>query len=235
MKKLALLVLVVTACTKVESQDILTHGMFASLQANGDANGTTTVSATLYLGSPGDLNFIELSTGDELRATNSPDSKVMQETNILNIIGYHATFQTNAEDEPFEVSLHREVDNGAPSSLVSLPAPFTITPLAASQSRATSMTVEWSNGGSVDSMRWTITGSCIDDTGAAITADPGSVVIPANMLRKRAASGNQQVPDSCQATLQIVRQREGDLDPGYGKGGSIFGTQIRSVTFTTAP
>ena len=234
MKKLILLALV-SGCTTVASEDILTHGMYADIDARANANGETTVSTTLYLGSPINLDFIELSAGDQLVATNSPDTKVMQETSILNIVSYHATFQTTDEDEVFEIGLERSVDSGAPSSLVSLPSPFTIIPPVTSQSRAASMSIAWSPAATTEKMSWTAKGTCIESTGEALAGDPGSFVIPAGRLIKRVPQGAEAGPDSCQVTIEISRQREGDLDPGYGKGGTIFGTQSRTTTFTTTP
>jgi hypothetical protein len=96
------------------------------------------------------------------------------------------------------------------------------------------MTLTWSDG-ATDHMQWSITGSCIDTAGAAVTQDTGTATLPAGTVKKRVPSGTEQVPDSCQATLQLTRSRDGDLDPGYGKGGSITGTQVRSTTFTTTP
>lgn len=234
MKRLALLVLM-TACTKVDSQDILTHGMNAQIEARGDSFGNTTVSTTLYLGDPINLNFVELSAGDELIATTGTSSKPMQESSILNITSYTAQFSTNAADEEFEVAFDRTVDAGAPSSTVTLPDPFDIEPYTNPVSRAGDMTIAWSGPGT-DKLAWSISGSCIDAAGAAVQADTGGALLPAGTIKKRMpANANDVVPDSCEATLQLTRSRDGDLDPGYGKGGSIVGTQVRSTTFTTAP
>jgi hypothetical protein len=234
MKRLALLV-IVTACTKVDSQDILTHGMNAQIQAQGDSFGNTTVSTTLYLGDPINLNFVELSTGDELIATNGSTMKQLQEQSILNITSYTAQFSTNAADEAFDVAFHRTVDAGAPSSTVTLPDPFDIEPYTNPVSRQADLTIAWSGPGT-DKMEWSISGSCIDAAGAALTQDTGGALLPAGTVKKRMSTGpNDVVPDSCEATLQLTRTRDGDLDPGYGKGGSITGTQVRSTMFTTAP
>jgi hypothetical protein len=233
MKRLALFV-ALTACTKVASEDILTHGMNAQIEARGGANGGTTVSTTLYLGSPSDLNFVELSSGDQLLASSNSVSKPMLETSILNIVGYTATFGTNAADTEFDVAFDRTVDAGAPHSTVTLPAPFDVTPFVDAQSRAGTLTIAWSNSGT-DGMNWSITGSCIDSASGAVMTDTGNLVLPAGTVKKRQPTGSEQVPSSCDATLELSRAREGDLDPGYGKGGTITGTQVRDTTFTTAP
>jgi len=234
MKRLALLVLM-TACTKVNSEDILTHSMNAQIEAQGDSFGNTTVTTTLYLGDPINLNFVELSTGDQLIATNGASSKPMQESSILNITSYSTQFSTNAADEEFEVAFIRTVDNGAPSSTVTLPDPFDIEPYTNPVSRAADMTIAWT-APATDKLSWSISGSCIDSAGAALQADTGGALLPAGTIKKRMSTGpNDVVPESCEATLQLTRSRDGDLDPGYGKGGSIVGTQVRSTTFTTQP
>jgi hypothetical protein len=229
------LLVLMTACTKVDSQDILTHGMDAEITAQGDAFGNTTVTTTLYLGDPINLNFVELTAGDELIATNGSTMKTLQETSILNITSYTAQFSTNAADEEFEVSFQRTVDAGAPSSTVTLPDPFDIEPYTNPVSRAADMTIAWT-APATDKLEWSISGSCIDAAGAALQADTGGALLPAGTVKKRMSTGpNDVVPDSCDATLQLTRSRDGDLDPGYGKGGSITGTQVRSTMFTTTP
>ncbi|MBS1121851.1 MAG: hypothetical protein H6Q90_4079 [Deltaproteobacteria bacterium] len=236
MNKLAWLVFV-CACTKVDSSDILTSGMHADIEAQGAADDTTSVTATLYLGNPINLNFIELTADDQLLVTLGTSSKVMERTELLNIVGYHASFPTNAEGSQFEISLERSVDDGAPSSLATLPAPFTIVPpTATSFSRAAAMTIDCDPAGSAgDQMRWRASGSCIDTKIDTFPGDSGSVTIPASALTKRVAQQGEQVPDSCSATLEITRTREGELDLHYGKGGSVVGTQVRTLSFTTTP
>ena len=36
-------------------------------------------------------------------------------------------------------------------------------------------------------------------------------------------------------TVSVRRSRDGDLDPGYGKGGAIAGAQVRTVTVMSTP
>jgi hypothetical protein len=43
------------------------------------------------------------------------------------------------------------------------------------------------------------------------------------------------VPDACEVTLTIIRSRAGQLDRGYGKGGTIQGQQTRSVKLSSTP
>jgi hypothetical protein len=136
MKRLGLFAILLASCTRVESDDILTSGISADISARAKGDGTTTVSATLYLGNPLNLNFVDLTADDRLIASHGDQTKVMTEVIILNAVGHNATFQTDAEDDEFVVDFQRTIDEGAPRSVAILPAPFTIMPGVTSVSRA---------------------------------------------------------------------------------------------------
>ena len=223
--------LVLGACTRVESQDILTSGISADISARANGDGQTTVSATLYLGNPINLNFVDLTADDQLIASHGDQDKVMTETIILNAVGHSSTFQADAEDDEFVVDFQRTIDDGAPRSVATLPAPFAIASGATSSSRATALALDWSPG-SADSMTWSARGDCIDSVGGVPVDDVGTTTIEANTLVKRQAAGTL---DSCPVTVTMTRFRDGDLDLGYGKGGSAYAVQERTVTFTSTP
>ena len=182
MHKLALLALLVGGCSKSDSGDILTSGMYASISARAEGDGKTRVITSLYLGKPIDLNFIELTDGDKLVVRHASQEMIPTEGDLLNIVSYTATFSTDAEGEMFEVSFERTVDAGAPSSVATLPAPFTLTAPPATSSRAAAMTLTWSPLGSGNLMHAVIDGSCIDLLDVPITGDTGTVTIPAGMI-----------------------------------------------------
>jgi hypothetical protein len=231
MHRLALLTLALApACTTTDSDNILVSGMYASIRAQADGTGSTEVTATLYLGVPSDLVFIELHGGDRLIAHHGDQAKVMAEQTILNTVSHRATFAGDADGSEYEIELQRSVDRGAPSSIVALPPRFDLAPLATT-SRAAPLTFQWGPAGGTDPMRWQATGSCIESAGGMIAGgDPGAVTVPANTLRKRM---DPQVADSCQVTVGVSRSRDGDLDLNYGEGGDITGIQVRSQTFTS--
>src|SRR5690242_1047282 len=88
MKKLVLL-LAVGACAKTASSDLLTHGMSADIDAQAKGDGTTTVNATLYVGDPISLNFVELQGDDELLASfGSSQEQPMNRFELLNVVSY---------------------------------------------------------------------------------------------------------------------------------------------------
>jgi hypothetical protein len=218
-------------CKVTDSDDILTRGMFASISATAEGTGSTTVSASLFLGPPSDLIFVDLTGGDQLIVHHGAQAKVMSETIILNIVSHTATFPVDAEDALFDVELRREVDAGAPSSTVTLPAAFTLGGVPASVSRNVAFGVNWT-GVSTDRMRWSADGACIEAASGTIAGDPGSVTMPAGTFRKRAGTN---IDDSCEVKVTVEREREGELDPAFGEGGTITGVQRRSVMFTSTP
>jgi hypothetical protein len=230
--KLGLVALLsVTACTTTESDNILTRGMYASIEASADGGGSTTVSVSLFLGPPSDLIFIDLVAGDRLIAHHGSQSKNMTEIIILNIVSHTATFPVDDEGAEFEIEFRREIDAGAPSSIVTLPAPFTLGGVPPSVSRGGSFGVNWT-GASTDPMRWSASGACIESASGAIAANASEVTMPPGTFRKLAG---MNIPDSCEVRITFEREREGDVDRAFGKGGAAIGVQTRAVTFTSTP
>jgi hypothetical protein len=232
MKRLGLLAILVAAgCTRVESDDILTSGISADISARAKGDGTTTVEATLYLGNPLNLNFVDLTADDRLVASNGDQTKVMLEVIILNAVGHSASFQSDAEDDEFVVNFQRTIDEGAPRSAMTLPAQFAIAAGPASASRAASLDLTWSPG-SPDQMTWSATGDCIDNVGSVPVDDTGTATIAAGTLKKRTAAGTV---DNCMVTVTMRRFRDGDLDLNYGEGGAAYAIQERTLTFMSTP
>jgi hypothetical protein len=237
MQKLLLPVLLSTvACTSVESDDILTSGIYADIAARADGGGTTLVTATLFLGNPINLNFIDLTGDDQLIASYGDQDKVMIETKILGTVSYSAAFQGGFEGDEFVVALLRNVDGGAPESIATLPEEFEIDPIGdpgpGEMSRAQELMFTWGPAGSSDQMSWVAEGVCIERVGAPLASDTGTATIPRNTLVQREGA---QIPETCEVTITMTRSRLGSLDPGYGKGGEITGEQVRTVTFTSTP
>ena len=227
-----MLVALCAGCSTVDSSDVLTSGIHAEMSAVSAGDGTTDVSATLYLGNPINLDFVDLTGDDELFAIHGTQEKKMSELILLNIVSHHASFPTDAEGEQFEVDLRRSVDNGAPSSTATLPAKFTLTGPTAATSRSAAILLTWSPASSGDAMSWQATGDCIDLASGTLTGDTGSFSVAANTLTKRMAAGTA---DTCMVTVSIRRSRAGDVDPAYGKGGYIAGAQVRTLTVMSTP
>lgn len=232
MIKLGLLALLASGCAKTESSDLLTSGIYADLSARSTGAGTTAVYATLYVGNPANLNFVELTGDDQLIASYGGQSKTMSQTELGNIVSHHAEFPTDADGAAFQIAFERVVDAGAPMSTVTLPARFTVNPAPATSSRAAALTLTWSPAASADPMVWKATGACIADAQGGITGDPGTMMIPAGTFVKRQG---QNIPDTCMVSITVTRSRAGVLDTHYGKGGSASGIQDRTVSMMSTP
>jgi len=232
MIKLCLLALLASGCAKTDSSDLLTSGIYAGLSARATGAGTTTVSATLYVGNPNNLNFVELTGDDQLIASYGGQSKTMGQTELGNIVSHYAEFSTDADGAAFQIAFQRVVDAGAPMSTVTLPARFTVTPPPASASRAAALPLTWSPAASADPMTWKATGACIADAQGGITGDPGTMMIAAGTFVK---PQGQNIPDTCMVSITVTRSRPGVVDTHYGKGGTAAGVQERTVSVMSTP
>lgn len=216
-------------CNSVDSDNILTSGMYADIRATSDGTGVTIVRATLYLEGPGSLDFIELEGGDVLTAyAPDGDSQIMRESQFLGITNYSADFDIDDGGSEFIVELSRTVDVGAPDSRAYLPEQFDILPPAeTTYSRAEDdIIIDWDPFDSPDDVDLEISGTCIETELIAIDGDPGTYTIPAGTLIKLEG---QMVEDACDITVTVTKSTPGDLDPNYGFGGEIYGHQVRTL------
>jgi hypothetical protein len=227
--KTILLISLLTACGTSESGSLLTTGISAGIGAVTTGNGSTRVTAELFEGNPDQLIFVDLQAGDSLVADINGQSMTLAKAQLLTIIDYEAVFPTGNEGDQFNVDFQRSVDSGAPSSTATLPAPFTLDPIAASYTRTAAITMTYGPSGTADTMGWQASGDCIQVITGALPSDSGSITIPANMLVATAGA------TACTVTLSVTRDRNGSLDSHYGKGGSIIGSQVRTATITSTP
>ncbi|MGC4121686.1 MAG: hypothetical protein QM765_45335 [Myxococcales bacterium] len=233
--KLLLVGILLIACSTKSASDFATSDMVADMTATATGNGGTSVSATLREEGTA-LTFIQLTSDDELIASQGSDSRSMGETSLLGLVTYNANFNKDAADTTFHVKLTRKKDGGAPDSYASLPKPFGLAPLAASEfSRTTPITVTWTTDSSTDKMSLGVAGDCIEGYQGALAANATQYVIEANGLKKRTpSSADDKVADSCDATLTITRSRSGTVDAAFHSG-SFTASQVRSVKFVTKP
>jgi hypothetical protein len=209
--------------------------MYARISATSDGTGETLVSTTLYLENPSSLNYIELE-GDDLLTAYGPMGveKIMRESQFLGVTRYSANFEIEDANSEFIVGLSRIVDDSAPDSRVTLPAPFYIdTADGQTYSRADSdVEIGWEAGLDGDDMDFSLNGNCIETVRGTMEGDPGLLTILGTEILLREGDA---VEDTCLATITITRSRPGVIDPNYGYGGDAYGYQIRDFSFTTAP
>ena len=228
-------------CENVGSDDINTGGVYASLTVTADGSGSSRVYAALKVGGQNSNTFLDLVGGDTLLAYQDTDSSAMIRKELLQKVWYEASFATDAEDTPFQVSFLRVhtgdgtescTGSSAPDSYATLPAPYLLTGPApdTSFSRATDdVAISWDTA-SGDPMSWTMNGDCIQLKTSSFT-DSGSVTIPAAEF---VPEQNEQA-STCNVTVVITRSRGGTVDANYGEGGSFVAYQVRTVQIQSAP
>jgi hypothetical protein len=217
------------ACSEsVESTDIRTSGIYPEIVVTATGNGSSVVEVQLKVGGASSNTFLDLKGEDTLEATAGGVTKTLDETSSET---YRASFAVDAEGTEFEVAFLRgDADENAPSSTVTLPAPFELAVEVTEASRTMDdFNFTWEPPGS-GSVSWDVSGDCIiseDDD----TPDDGAATIPAGTME----SFESEAQDSCTVNLALVRSDSGSIDPAFTEGGSIVAQQVRGETFTTTP
>lgn len=229
---LALLPLLV-GCESVESEDVLTDGVFAEYTAVSEGAGAR-AQAVLRVGGAASNTFLNLEGGDVLSVTAGEESAELSEQNLGDYYFYTADLDAGAAGTEYDFAFTRTVDDGAPSSTCSMPDAFEVTSpeedVVISRG-AGSITVSWTESGKADGMEVHVKGDCIFDYVEAISGDPGTFVIePGTLL-----TPDEQADQSCDATVELYRKRSGSLDAAFGEGGFIFAAQLRSVKIRLDP
>ena len=217
-------------CTEtVDSTNIKTPGIAATIVATADSDTSTTVVATLQVGGPSSNTYVNLEAGDQIFATNGTDRKAMQADGEG---VYVATFATAVEDADFAVDLQRTVEADAPANSGTLPAPLALTVGASAVSRDADITFTWTPSGSKDNVSLKLSGSCIFTKTIDVPGDTGTHTVSGGTLQPT----NSNMPgDSCDVTVDIQRSRAGTTDPGFDTESTFMLHQKRSGTFTSTP
>ncbi|MED5372172.1 MAG: hypothetical protein VX899_14230 [Myxococcota bacterium] len=224
---LSLVLPTMVACESVDSEAVMTSGVYADIVIQTQGEGSSDVATILRVGGPTSNTYLDLMGEDTLTATVGEETLELEKQSLGDYREYTAGFDVDAEDTLFDVSFTRAVDAGAPSSTVTMPAPFALTgPEEGAQFvvQADDITVTYEPASTDDQIRWTIEGDCIYSEGETVTGDPGSFVIPADLIEVM-----DEEDASCSAELKVIRARAGSLDAGYGEGGEIEARQVRSV------
>lgn len=227
------------ACTSIQSSNLKTAGMTATMTVAADGSGSTTTTVVLNVDRSG-TDFVSLSAGDSLTATAAGSaSRPLTEDSLLGEVHYVASFDgMDGTGTPYRVAFERASDVGAPASSCTLPQPFQISPFpeGASFSRSGSdLTIAYAPSGTGDAMSYSVTGSCVNQvTARAIVGDPGVIVIPKGTLVAGQDGPGSAQSGACQVTVTVTRERPGAIDPHFG-GGTIAGEQVRGVRVGSVP
>lgn len=212
----------------VESTDIRTSGIYPEITVTADGDGSFLVSVRLKVGGRSSNTFMDLKGEDELTATVGDDTKVLDETDDET---YTASFATAEEGTEFLIAFDRgSLDDSAPASTVTLPAPFELSVSPVEASRATdAIDVTWEPP-ATGNVNWEIEGECIirDD---ANTPDDGAHVLAAGTIETFMSDADK----ACTVDLTLTRSRSGSIDPAFTEGGNIVARQVRRKSFTSNP
>jgi hypothetical protein len=220
--------LLVVGCTQeVESTDVRTSGVFPEIQVTATGSGSSRVEVRLKVGGRASNTFLDLQGPDTLEASAAGLTKTLDSSSLH---GYGATFPTEAAGT-FVITFRRgSADVSAPSSTVTLPAPFGVTLSGTEFSRATQdVGVTWTPPGS-GNMALGLNGSCIRHL-SEDTPDDGSATIS----RDRITPEEGQSQQNCTVNLSLTRSQSGEVDPAFTEGGTIVARQSRTASFTTMP
>jgi hypothetical protein len=219
----------VFACREtVESEDVRTSGIYPEMIVTATGSGRTDVQVRLKVGGNDSNTFLVLTGADKLEATVGATTRTLDETSDET---YTASFGVDAEDTQVVISLVRgEADEGAPASVVSLPAPFAASLGAAEYSRAAdAVAMSWEPGAS-GLLDWRMSGSCIHALGDSVP-DDGTHSLPAGSIDTFDSERNE----TCTVGVEFTRSRRGNIDSAFTEGGSIVARQVRSDGFTSTP
>jgi hypothetical protein len=219
-----------TGCTEtIDSQNLRTQGIAATIRATATSDSETALRATLRAGGDESNTYVALGGGDRIFATGGDKRAEMraQSTGI-----YEAEFPLGAANTPFKVDLQRERDDSAPNSTGTLPAPFSVTPLGTTPiSRANELVIAWTPATDGDAMRIHLDGNCIFFKNIDVPGDTGKHTIAANSLEPT----NSMMPESCDVKVEITRARTGKADTTFDSESSFVLEQVRTISFTSAP
>jgi hypothetical protein len=232
-----------TACTEVESEDVMTDGMYANFVARVIDSGTR-IEANLNVGGSGsNATNVELTGDDTLEATIDGDTKALDKVQeIIDINDPHYTAKFDgvvAAGTEVTVAFKRTVDDGAPSSTVTLASEPNASGPTGEQSRAEAeLVVSFAAGGDDESTTITISGECFQSSTQSVDGDNATqVTFAPGALKEPEPKEDEEpaAPATCDATITISRARTGTIDPAFGEGGLFRSLRDESLSFSSAP
>ena len=225
----------ISGCGSTSSENVKSQGIFARIVVKAD-NGSTRVDTTLTVGSSRGTALV-LGGTDSLKATAGGVTQAFTKSQgIFGDVSYTTTFNFNVPGTEVVVSLERPQDTSCPNSRILMPDPFAITAPSPGQSFTSQGTigVNWTPAapaaGTIDisfSTRCTAAnGTPVYRNRTFTTPDTGTMSIPAASVLP-VESYNTAQP--CTSDVELSRTATGTIDPNYGEGGSITGSQVRTV------
>lgn len=229
----ALWVAGLTACETVSSGSVSTDGLYASYGVEAQGDGASTVRARLKVGGSTSNTNLELEPGDQLQVTYGGTTvDLLGGATVAGGASYTASVPTDADGTEFDFAFLRDAGTSAPSSVVTLPAPYTVSAPSAGAtiSLEAGFDLTWSNADDDTTFSWSLLGDCFEFVSAEIE-DSGAERVPggASQFNSDATVG------SCNGTLELRRTRLGSVDPAFGEGGRVEAIHKRQVGVVVTP
>jgi hypothetical protein len=220
------LILLLTACTAITSDSLLTSGMSAIVTGEATGGTDTEVVVVLRAGGPTSNTFVDLTGDDVLSAKSGEQSVNLAKRSLGSLHSYAGTLPVSAENSEITISLTRTIDSGAPATVLTLPAPFTVTDHAETVSATQDLSFSWDPSGSTEEMEVVVEGECILAYTKELDGDAGSAAVEFEELTPI----GEEAGTACQVTAKLRRVRGGQLDAAFEEGGVVQGIQSRSFT-----
>ncbi len=237
---LVLLPILAIGCESVDSIDVRTEGIYASIDLVATGDDTTTVTTALRVGGRHSNTYLDLSDGDRLMGFVGADAKELDQVRgLFGALRYESRFDTQREDARFRIAFTREGHDeaetqcrggDAANSFATLPAPFEIrSPEAGTvfSAREDDIVVSWSNPNRDDDMSYSVSGDCIESFGDDEFDDEGRFTIKHEKFKPI----DDRAELNCTVNLRITRYRQGHIDSAYGEGGTVTARQSRTLSF----
>jgi hypothetical protein len=222
--------LLASACSTVDSGDLRTSGMRASIVVTaGRLDSAVVVSL-----SAGSLTSVELE-GDDRLVASSGGKQAEFDQQTLPLIGEHSyTAVLPGVRKPGEevvVELQRGSDDTPTRSVVALPARIEASAPGAA-ARSADLVVATNDAPGALRASWR--GSCVAE-GQYDVAEGEPLVIPAGYLRAAVpVSGQPAPPKLCPVTLTVTRRLQGSLGDEFDRG-SIESRRSESLIVSSRP
>lgn len=218
-------------CSKevTSSANIKTAGIAALIDVTAENDSLSTVYAELRVGGSSSNTYVDLASGDVLKASAGDAFKEM----LADDDGYAAEFETAAVDTRFSVAFERADGDNATENSGTMPAPFKIGALPDTKpSRANDdFTITWDTVDTSSDMIAELSGTCIFTEKVDVVGDEGMLLIPKGSLD----STGGDMPKECDITVTLTRSRTGQADPAFDEESWFKLHQVRTASFTSAP
>ena len=216
---IALVALIGTACTSIDSENIPTDSMTANIKISVHDSGNTDVQATLRIEDSA-LTYLDLTGGEHLTATMGGRTTRL----VPGFFDYRGFLSDGLAGHQVRIGLNRNQYDDAHDSYATVPTPFTLRVTTHPNEYDDTIELRW-NDRTREKTRIKADGHCIRDEEWKFQSwnDTGRLTMAMSQLPIRSSWSGRE----CTIELTVERCRDGRLDPHF-YGGTIEACQVRS-------